>query len=386
MHTKKVMLLGASGSIGSATLDILRSHPDLYTLVAASAHSSEEALKAVVREFGPKAATLSGPVRNVDLSESFPSLRFYRGREGLFKMIEEVDADIVVNGIAGAAGLEPSWHAIRSGKDLALANKETIVTSGPLIRHEARKLQRKILPVDSEHSAIFHLLEHQEPEFVEELVITASGGPFLHRPLESFSSIRPEEALKHPTWNMGGKITIDSATMANKGLEFIEAHYLFDVDPDHIKVVIHPQSMVHSLIQTTDGSLFAQISRLDMRIPIQNALSYPQLISCPFGRLELAGTSFSFHEPQEKRYPLLFIAIDAIKAGGAYPIAYNAADELAVQAFVEHQIGYCTISEVVRQLLEKDWSSSPVSLEEVLETDQRARTIAGEILKDFGGR
>jgi 1-deoxy-D-xylulose-5-phosphate reductoisomerase len=379
MQSKRIILLGATGSIGSGTLDIVRSHPDLFSLAAVSAHRSEIKLNSIIREFSPSAAALTGDAGSAQC-------RMYHGASGLLDMIRETDADIVVNGIAGAAGLLPSWYSISSGKDLALANKETIVTAGSLIMAEASRLGRNILPVDSEHSALFHLLQKRNPQEIDQLILTASGGPFRERDPETFSAISLEEALRHPTWNMGGKITIDSATMANKGLEVIEAALLFDIQPSRIEVLIHPQSMVHSLIRTVDGSMYAQISKPDMRIPIQNALTYPELTACPFGRLNLADTQLSFSSPDRKRFPLLYLAFETAAAGGAYSIAYNAADEIAVEAFVKGLIPYTGIAELVEAALACDWKYTPSGIEEVVDIDHLVREKCNRLLEQSGGK
>jgi 1-deoxy-D-xylulose-5-phosphate reductoisomerase len=263
--------------------------------------------------------------------------------------------------------------------DLALANKETIVMAGPLIRALARRSGAAILPIDSEHSALFHLLRGRSPEQVERLVITASGGAFRTTPLEQFPGLTPQDALRHPTWDMGAKITIDSATMANKGLEVIEAHHLFDVPPEKIEVLIHPQSCIHSLVRTLEGSYYAQISAPDMRIPIQNALTYPQIAESPFGELDFAATTLSFERPDPERYPLLELAYEAIRRGGSYPLAYNSANEIAVAAFMEERIGYPQISELVRELLNEDWGATPESFDATLqlhsEAEERCRSL-----------
>lgn len=380
MQPKRIILLGATGSIGAGTLDIIRSHPGRFNLAAVSAHRSAEALRKITAEFSPRACALSGSDR-----EGAGWITHF-GMQGLLRMIEETEADIVVNGIAGAAGLLPSWKAVTSGKDLALANKETIVTAGPLIMKEAGRLGRSILPVDSEHSALFQLLRGRSPSDVEQLILTASGGPFRDRDPETFGAISLEETLRHPTWNMGGKITIDSATMANKGLEVIEARHLFGIDASRIEVVIHPQSMVHSLIRTVEGSMYAQISKPDMRIPIQNALTYPELVPCPFGRLELAGEQLSFFKPDKKRYPLLFLAFETAALGAGYPIAFNAADEVAVEAFTAGRIPFTGIAELVEETLSLDWSGAAEDLEAVTETDRLAREACARLLDTRGGK
>ncbi|MCK5200881.1 MAG: 1-deoxy-D-xylulose-5-phosphate reductoisomerase, partial [Spirochaetales bacterium] len=318
---KKIIILGATGSIGKGTLEVVRKNRDKLEIVAISAHTNKKELIAISNEFDIPVLALSG------IDSDDPGID-YSGNDSVLTMLKNTEADIVVNGIAGSDGLMPSVAALQSGKNLALANKETIVMAGKLIMNLARDLGKKILPVDSEHSAIFHLLENRDPDSVHEIILTASGGPFRLLPLNEFKNIKLQDALKHPTWEMGRKITIDSATMANKGLEVIEANELFSLPGDKIKVLIHPESRVHSLIRTKDRSMFAQISNPDMRIPIGNALFYPELMSTSFGDLNLAEKSLTFFQADFQRYPLLKLAYDTVDQGGAYPLAYNAANEI----------------------------------------------------------
>lgn len=373
---KKIVILGVTGSIGRNAIDIIEAHPERFKAVGFSAHRNAVALSELGRRHSVEALCLSGS-REGD----FP----FHGEAGLLEMVRSVDADIVLNAIAGRAGLESSFAALESGKDLALANKETMVCAGSLVREAARKTGKSILPVDSEHSAVFQLINSIGIDRVEEIVLTASGGPFRDLPAEDFASITLEDALKHPNWNMGRKITIDSATMANKGLEVIEAKELFGIDIDRIKVTVHRESRVHSLVRTCDGSLYAQISLPDMRIPIQNALSHPHTIPCPFGRLELDGERLSFDKPDLTRFPLLGLAFNAARSGAAYPLAYNAANEIAVDAFLERKIGFARIATIVAACLESDWSEKAARLDEVVELDKRARAAAiAETAKRMG--
>ncbi len=362
---KKIIILGVTGSIGKGTLDVIRENRDIFEISAISAHNSSEALINISNEFDP-ILVLSG-------RDSNDTKITYSGIGSIIKMLENTEADIVVNGIAGSDGLMPSVTSLLSGKNLALANKETIVMAGKLIMNLAGNLGKKIIPVDSEHSAIFHLLENRDPDSVEEIILTASGGPFRLLPLDNFNKITLEDSLKHPTWAMGRKITIDSATMANKGLEVIEAHELFLLPGDKIKVLIHPESRVHSLIRTTDASMFAQISDPDMRIPIGNALFYPQLITSSFGKLDLTDQSLTFFKADFQKYPLLKSAYKTIDAGGAYPLAFNAANEIAVEYFINKKINFLEISNIVFNILQDDWSIKPGSFNEVIETDLLVR-------------
>ena len=376
MNVKRVLLLGSTGSIGKSTISVCEAFPKLFRLVGISAHTSEQELLKQAEKHGVSNIALSGK------SPESNKIR-YSGREGLIDFIKETEADITVNGISGAVGLIPSKTALESGKDLALANKETMVMAGTLINDLAAKCNKRIIPVDSEHSALFFLLKNRPAGEVSRLLLTASGGAFRDTPLSALSSVTVEEALKHPTWNMGPKITIDSATMANKGLEVIEAEQLFGIPVNRIQVVIHPQSRVHSLIQTLDGTYYAQLSGSDMRLPIQNALTYPHLVNSPFGSLDLAGLSLDFRTPDPEKYPLLEAAYVAADKGGGYPIAYNASNETAVEAFLKGRIGFTCIASAFLSTLAEDWQYPIDSFDEALEKDRRARDRAEKIIKDM---
>ena len=289
---KKIIVLGATGSIGRSALDIVRSFPDRFQVTALSCHTQETLLRRIAAEFGITRIALSGVPEN-----SSPHGIPYAGEAGLLHMIEESDADYLVNGISGAAGFLPSVKALESGKTLALANKETLVMAGSLIKKTAARHNTALIPVDSEHSAVFQLVRALGEQAVESVILTASGGPFRDFSLQKLASVSLADALQHPTWNMGQKITIDSATLANKGLEVIEAHHLFDLPPEKIHVLIHPQSYVHSLVETRDGMQYAQIGKPDMRVPILGALSYPENCSWPQGKFSLAGMSLTFTRP-----------------------------------------------------------------------------------------
>jgi 1-deoxy-D-xylulose-5-phosphate reductoisomerase len=360
---KRIIILGCTGSIGRSTLDIIRSEPG-YKVAGLTAHTSSKALYALGREFPDAALLLSGDDEKL-----------------LLEMIRQTDADIVVNGITGAAGLLPSVAALESGKDLALANKETMVLAGPLVNRIATLNGKRILPVDSEHSALFMLLAGRDPETVEELILTASGGAFRDLPADRLSLVTKEEALKHPNWSMGPKITIDSATMANKGLEVIEACRLFDLPQERIKVLIHPQSYVHSLIRTTDQALYAQLSLPDMKLPIRNALTWPDMRPEPSCRLELAGKALTFTEPDPLKYPMLPLARKAMALGGTGPVVYNAANEVAVDSFIKGHIRFTDIARIVSERLYKCRPSSCDTLEEVLATDGTCRTETLETIR-----
>jgi len=366
---KRVIVVGATGSIGRTTIEVVRSMPDLFDIVGLSAHRDEDGLIAAARSFPAAALALSGARPKRD------SIRFC-GREGLDTMIRELSAEIVVNGAAGAGGLYPSLTALESGKDLALANKESVVMAWPLLEAAAKASGCRILPVDSEHAALFRLLSLLGEERPDELLITASGGAFRDWPLADLANAKPDEAASHPNWRMGRKITIDSATMANKGLEVIEASRLFRMPPERIKVLIHPQSLVHALVRARDGSLYAQASEPDMRIPIQNALTWPRVLPCRFGRLDLVGRSLDFKEPDAARYPLLGLAYDALADGEGATVAYNAANEAAVAAYETGHIRFTDIARIVERVLQMEWPSRAGGLESILVFDALAREAA----------
>jgi 1-deoxy-D-xylulose-5-phosphate reductoisomerase len=356
---KKVLVLGCTGSIGKSTLDIIRSMPQDFCVAGLYANKNKEAVNILSNEFQCKSALYSED-----------------GIEGIQKLIDETNPDIVVNGIAGSSGLIPSKIVLDNKIDLALANKETVVMAYPLIKSLAEKNNCKILPVDSEHSAVFNLINQCKSSNIDELVITASGGPFRTWDKERLSTVTLKDALKHPTWNMGQKITVDSATLANKGLEVIEACRLFNVAPNKVKVVVHPESLIHSLVRTNDGMLYAQISEPDMKHPILSALSYPELLKNPMEKFSLAGHQMSFFEPRYDNFPLLSYAYEAAKKCGSYTIAFNAADEIAANAFIEGKIKFTDISRIVYSVLENDWCEEPSCFEDVFTADKKARIIA----------
>ncbi len=374
IRTKRIILLGCTGSIGTSTLSVVEAHGQLFSVVAASAHTREEELLKTADVFGIERLALSGSIPE-------DTRIAYTGEQGLLDMIRDTDADVVVNGIAGAAGLKSSVAALESGKDLALANKETMVIAGGLIRELARKQDKKILPVDSEHAALFSLLENRNPADVQTLILTASGGAFRELPVERLSKVTWRDALPHPTWNMGRKITIDSASMANKGLEILEACELFGVTEERVEVVIHPQSCIHGMVTTVDGSVYAQMSLPDMRTPIQNALSYPTLIPYPFERIDFSALDLSLRKPDEKRYPCLDLAREAARAGGVYPLVFNAANEIAVEAFIHEEIPFTDIPVIIRHCLEGQTENLIGSFEEIEEYDKNAREKALQCIR-----
>lgn len=374
---KDVVILGCTGSIGTSTLKIVSMFPESFRIVGLAAGTNIDALLSIAKDYAVPHIAISNASINFD---DLPSCvdTCYSGPNAITQLLQSVKADIVVHGISGTAGLQPSIDALDNGFDLLLANKESIVMGGSLIFEHARKLGRKIIPIDSEHSAVYHLSRMHHKDQIASITLTASGGPFLNTPIEHFSSITPADALRHPTWKMGSKITIDSATLANKGLEVIEAHHLFMIEPSSIDVVIHPQSIIHSLITTTDGYMYAQLSDPDMCLPIANAMFHPDISPLPLQRFDITCKDLSFSEPDLIRFPMLALAYDALIHGGAYPLAYNTANELAVYRFLSGASSFTSIWERTQDILSLDWSKNPGSLKEVLEIDEEVRMVFGK--------
>ncbi|MDE5899324.1 MAG: 1-deoxy-D-xylulose-5-phosphate reductoisomerase [Treponemataceae bacterium] len=360
---KKVLVLGCTGSIGTNTLGIIRNMPEDFSVCGLSAHKKKESLGFLCAEFR---------CPGVLTSEA--------GTDGIEKLIADTKPDIVVNGIAGAAGLIPSKLAADAGVDLALANKETVVMAWRQIRDAAEETGCRIIPVDSEHSALFHLLRQTGADAVDTLLITASGGPFRTLTSAELENVTVEQALQHPTWNMGRKITVDSATLANKGLEVIEAVRLFNVPAERVQVVVHPQSLIHSLVRTKDGMLYAQISDPDMKHPILSALTWPEVRANYLQPFELFDATMTFFRPRMRDFPMLEYAFEAARKEKSYTIAYNAANEVAVHAFLEHKISFNVISRIVRTVLDKDWTDVPRTLDDVFAQDEKARRLAAELI------
>jgi len=383
LKKKKVSVLGSTGSIGKNTLEVIRALEPSFDIVALACRHSVGELTRQVKEFVPEAIAVTGLLDSQEEGElgKLRGTRVYREERGLLQMLTDTDADLVVNGISGAKGLLPSLKTLQRGADLALANKETVVMAGGLVSELVRRNGSTLLPVDSEHYALFCLLRGRKPEDVQEVILTASGGAFRDLSYEQLRDVRIEDALIHPNWNMGAKITVDSATMANKGLEVIEAHHLFDIPVSAIKVLIHPQSYIHSLIRTSDGFIYAQLSQPDMRLPIQNALTYPGLEPSCLEAFDLTGKSLSFAAVDPHKYRLLSLAYGAAEQAGGYPIAYNAANEVAVDRFLSRDISFLEITQLVEQVLQVDWKVPVEEIEAILQVDREARIKAVEILK-----
>ena len=383
---KSLSILGSTGSIGCSALDVVAAFPDRFRVVALAAGRSIEKLAEQVARFRPLLVSIESREDASRLKRLLPSgasCRIVSGSEGLTEAATLAEADTVVGGLVGALGLRSAYAAIRAGKRLALANKEPLVVAGQLILAEAERSGAEIVPVDSEHSAIHQAMRGGRPEEVHRLVLTASGGPFRERRLETFDAITVEDALAHPTWKMGPKITIDSATMMNKGLEVIEAHFLFDLPGPRIDVVIHPQSLIHSFVEFVDGSLLAQLAKNDMKFPIVYALSYPERFANDFGRLDMTASSrLDFLPIEPRRYPALALARQALAAGGGMPAVLNAANEVAVAAFLEGKISFPDIVSVVSGAMDAIGEPpAPESLDEAEQVDRKAREAASAILR-----
>ncbi len=378
---KGVAILGSTGSIGRNALDVVRRSPERFKVVTLAAGRNTALLKEQIEEFHPSFVSVLTESAAEDLKVDAPDTRIGFGTDGASMAASYPGVEIAVSAIVGAAGLVPTLAAIRAGKDVALANKETLVVGGALVMKEVKKRGVKILPVDSEHSAVLQSIQGHRKEDIKRIILTASGGPFLGLPREKLDSVTPEQALRHPTWSMGKRITIDSATLMNKGFEVIEACWLFDIPPDKVSVCIHPQSIVHSMVEYIDGSIVAQMGSSDMRVPIAYALSYPERMETEARPFDIAGKRLEFIEPDPRKFPCLALAYRAAEHGGSYPCVLNAADEVAVDMFLKGVIKFTEIYSTVEGVLERH---SPVSLDTVdriLEVDRWAREEARSIVK-----
>jgi 1-deoxy-D-xylulose-5-phosphate reductoisomerase len=379
---KNVVLLGSTGSIGTSTIKVADDLPDQIRLIGLAAGNNVDLLVEQTRKHQPQAISISDPAKAKQLGEVVgSSVEVFSGNEGLLKLATMPAADVVLIAIVGTAGLQPALAAIRAGKDIAIASKEILVMAGEIVMSEARKYGVRVLAVDSEHSAIFQCLDGKPPESVRKLWLTASGGPFRKTPKADFAGITVEQALKHPSWVMGRKITIDSATLFNKALEMIEARWLFDIEMARVDVVVHPQSVVHSMVEFVDGSMIAQLSTPDMCLPIQYALTYPERAKSDRVQTSLAKLgSLTFEEPDTDRFPALTLARRAGDIGGTLPAVLNAANEVAVEAFVNRKISFLGITETVRRTMEDHQVTAHPTLDQILAADARARQSAAALI------
>ena len=383
---KAITLLGSTGSIGTQTLDILESHPDKFRLVGIAAGSNATLLAAQVMQFKPQIVAICDESKLAELKSAIASLApqpiILSGEEGIVEVARYGDAEAVVTGIVGCAGLLPTIAAIEAGKDIALANKETLIAGGPVVLPLAKKHGVKLLPADSEHSAIFQCLQGVLDGGLRRILLTASGGAFRDWPVEDLPKVTMADAIKHPNWSMGKKITVDSATLMNKGLEVIEAHYLFGMDYDNIDIVIHPQSIIHSLIELQDTSVLAQLGWPDMRLPLLYAISWPERIYTDWPQLDLVKAGdLTFRDPDHDKYPCMDLAYAAGRAGGTMTAVLNAANEQAVALFLEEKIHYLEIAKVIEKVCDRhkaDLNATP-DLEDILAVDEWARTAVKEL-------
>ena len=377
---KKVVLLGATGSIGGSTLRVLRAHPDRLQLVGVAAQSRHNELAAICREFDVPHAVLQDEKAYLRAQQAghFPATtQLSSGNEALAELATLAEADIILVAVVGVAGLRPTLAAIEAGKDIALANKELLVLGGAHVIEAAKRKGVRLLPTDSEHNAIFQCLQGHPPEQVDKLILTASGGQFRDTPKKELAEVTPEMATQHPNWSMGPKITVDSATMANKGLELIEAHWLFGLEPDHLEVVIHPQSLVHSFVQFIDGSILAQVSPPDMTFAIQHCLLYPDRAPSVTPSTDFSKAfSLDFTPPEYAKYPCLQLAYNALRAGDAAPAIFNAANEVAVERFLAKEISYLEIPQLIEHSLTQVISPSSPSLDQLFQIDTETRDLA----------
>jgi 1-deoxy-D-xylulose-5-phosphate reductoisomerase len=382
---KNISILGSTGSIGQSTLSVVEKFPDRFKVVALAAGNNVEVLEKQVRQFRPSIISVVSPFVAEDLKKrcSDVNVRIFSGVEGMIQVAAAEEAQITVSAIVGTAGLVPTLAAIRAGKTIALANKEVLVTAGELVMAECKRQGVKLLPVDSEHSAIFQCLHAGENKDLRKLILTASGGPFRSFSKKDLAKATRAQALKHPNWSMGRKITIDSATLMNKGLEVIEARWLFDMEPDRITVLVHPQSIVHSMVEYADGAVVAQLGMPDMRGPIAYALSYPERLDNVSPALDLAAVgTLTFEEPDLERFPCLAYAFRALEAGGSMPAALSAANEVAVKYFLDGKIGYTDIARVIEATMDAHTPSPIRDVEDALKADLWARHEAERIIAE----
>ena len=382
---KRITILGSTGSIGTQTLDVVRKNKDKFQVVAISANSSIDLLLEQIMEFSPKYVAVYNKESALKLKEMIPeniNIEVLSGMDGLVKICQLEEVNVVLTAVVGMIGLVPTMAAIKAKKTIALANKETLVTAGELVMSEAKKNNVEILPVDSEHSAIFQCLNGERKQDIEKIILTASGGPFRGKKREELVNVTKNEALKHPNWDMGRKISIDSSTLMNKGLEVIEAKWLFDVDVEDIEVVVHPQSIIHSMVSFRDSSVISQMGCPDMRLPIEYALTYPERLKTDFERLDLAKVAtLTFEKPDMETFPCLALAFKVLKLGGTYPAALNSANEFLVNEFLNDKIGFYDIPYYIEKTLDCHKNRVNPTLEDILEVDKETRAFLADLLK-----
>lgn len=386
MNKKRLAILGSTGSIGTQALQVVAEHPELYEVRVLTANTQADTLIGQARRFEPDAVVIADESKYTYVCDALANspVKVYAGAEALCEVVEFSTVDVVLTALVGFCGLKPTLAAIKAGKQIALANKETLVVAGELVTDMAHKHHSPILPVDSEHSAIFQCLVGEEDNLVTKLLLTASGGPFRQTPASEMNTVTASQALRHPTWKMGAKITIDSATMMNKGFEMIEAKWLFGIDPDQIEVVVHPQSIVHSAVEFADGAIKAQLGQPDMRLPIQYALSYPTRLKLSHSHLDIFQVgNLTFEKPDLNKFPCLQMAYDAIGRGGNMPCILNAANEVANLAFRQERITYSQLCDTLRQTMQRAQFCTTPSLETYLATDAESRIIANEIIHTY---
>lgn len=383
-EAKRVAILGSTGSIGTQTLEVIRQHPEDFVVEVLTAQNNCDLLITQALEFMPNAVVIGNELNYQKVKEALlpHDIKVFAGQKAIAQVVEMETIDVVLTALVGYSGLIPTVNAIKAGKQIALANKETLVVAGEIITQLAKENGVNIYPVDSEHSAIFQCLVGEFHNPIEKIILTASGGPFRGKDRAFLETVTKAQALKHPNWDMGAKITIDSASLMNKGLEVIEAKWLFGIQTEQIEVVVHPQSIVHSLIQFEDGSIKAQLGLPDMRIPIQFALSYPHRLKSDFERFDfLKYPNLTFEQPDLKTFRNLQLAFDALAKGGNAPCILNAANEIAVAAFLQDEVGFLEMSDLIAETLEKTHFISHPSLEDYVDTDKQAREITEKLIK-----
>ena len=382
---KQIAILGSTGSIGTQALQVIEEHPELYEVYALTANNQVDLLISQARKFQPEAVVIANEDKYQQLKDALQDLpiKVYAGQEAICQIVESEPINIVLTAMVGYAGLKPTMSAIRARKVIALANKETLVVAGDLINKLAQQYRTPIIPVDSEHSAVFQCLAGEVGNNIEKVILTASGGPFRTFTYEQLQTVTPQQALKHPNWDMGAKITIDSASMMNKGFEVIEAKWLFGVQPSQIEVVVHPQSIIHSMVQFEDSSIKAQMGLPDMRLPIQYAFSYPDRVHASFQRLDFAAcTSLTFEQPDTKRFRNLALAYEAMHRGGNAACIINAANEVVVDAFLKEQVSFLAMSDVIEKTMETVSFVATPTYDDYVATDAEARRIAAQLISN----